>query len=291
MTIQIIKPPVMDTFISYKDIHGRMCCPPHRYSCKELLVGKKPCNANKTLIQFDLSSLPLFLTITNSTLHIFLARNDYPVTPKPLGVFQILSKWTKKKAHCIKAPLITPAPLDVITITNQDHVFVSFNITTLVQNWYTNQAVNLGVMLQMLDETTNSLIGLCSRESTDSQFWPYLKLNIKDPVVTDNCCRPIDLTLYVMANDQTNYTRPLNILLFNYSYLIVNNGIHSALVHLQVSCDSTYWQTESSVKTVVPGEMASCVPDTITKYARLCYQAQHMGQHTELTIHIQGRTY
>jgi len=290
MTIQIIKPPVMATFISYKDIHGRMCCPPHRYRSKELLVGKKTCTTNRALIQFDLSSLPLFLPITNSTLHIFLSRNDFPATPKSLGVFQILSKWIKKNTPCRKTPLIVPAPLDVIPITNQDNVFVSFNITTLVQSWYTNQAANLGIMLQMLDETTNNLIGLCSRECSDSQFWPYLKLNIKDPVVTDKCCRPIDLTLYVTAKDHVNSTRPLNILLFNYSYLIVNKGIYPALAYLQVSCDGIHWQTESSVKTIAPGQMVSCVADTITKYAQLCYQAQNTGQHTELTIYIQGRT-
>jgi len=291
MTIQIIKPPIMNTYISGSDIHKLMCSPPGRYGSRELLIGKKSSKTNRTLIQFDLSSLPLFLAITSSTLHIFLSCNEFPCTEKFLGVFQIVSKWGKRKSHCTKEPLIASAPLDVIKITNQNDVFVSLNITALVQKWYTNQSANLGLMLTMLDETTDNLIGLCSRECKDSQVWPYLKVIIKDPATPDKCCKPIDLTLHVVATDNANYTRTLNILLFNYSYLIVNNGIYPVLVHLQVSCDGTHWQTESSVKTIAPGEMVSCVPDTITKYSRLCYQAQNSNQHTELTIHIQGRTY
>lgn len=291
MTIQIIKPPLMNTYISGSDIHKLMCSPPGRYSSRELLIGKKSSKTNRALIQFDLSPLPLFLTITNSTLHIFLSCNEFPCTEKYLGVFQILSKWAKRKSHCTKEPLIASAPLDVIRITNQNTLFASMNITTLVQNWYTNQSANLGVMLQMMDESTNNLIGLCSRECEDSQFWPYLEVNIKDQALLDKCCKPIDLTLHVVAQDHANFTKPLNILLFNYSYLIVNNGIYPALAYLQVSCDGIHWQTESSVKTIVTGEMVSCVADTITKYARLCYQAQNINQHTELTIYIQGRTW
>ena len=286
MTIQIIKPPVMDTYISNRN----KCSPSCKNDCKELLVGKKSSNVNRTLIQFDLSSLPLFLTITNCSLHIFLSRNDCPDTSKYLEVFQILSKWTGRKANCTKQPLIASTPLRVTTITDQNDVFVSLNITTLVQNWYTNQSANLGIMLRMRDETADTLIGLCSKEFKDSQFWPYLEVNIKDPASPDKCCKPIDLSLQVVAKGIANYTSALNVLLFDYSYLIVNNGIYPALVHLQVSCDGTHWETQSAVKTIAHGEMVSCVPDTITKYARLCYQAQNNNQHAELTIYIQGRT-
>lgn len=291
MTIQIIKPPIMNTYISGSDIHRFMCSPPGRYSCKELLIGKKTSKANRALLQFDLSSLPLFLTITNSTLQIFISCNEFPCINKSLGVFQILSKWTKKKSHCTKEPLIASAPLDVVTITNQNDAFVSLNITALVQKWYTNQSANLGLMLKMMDESTNNLIGLCSRECENSQAWPYLTVNIMDPVLSDSCCKSLDLTFHVVAKDNQNHTRTLNVLLFNYSYMIVNNSIYPALVHLQVSCDGTHWQTESAIKTVAAGDMISCVPDTITKFSRICYQARNISQHSNLTIHIQGRTY
>lgn len=280
----------MNTYLSSSDIHKPMRSPSCRYNCEELLIGKQSSKINRALIQFDLSSLPLFLTIISSTLHIFISYNEFPCIEKSLGIFQILSKWSKRKSHYTKEPLIASTPLDVIKIKNQNNVFVSFNVTTLVQNWYTNRSANLGIMLQMMDERTNNLIELCGKECEDSQFWPYLKVNIKDSA-PDQCCKPIDLTLQVMAVDHANYTSALNILLFNYSYLIVNNGLSPALVYLQVSCDGIHWQTESSVKTIATGEMVSCVPDTITKYARLSYQAQHSAQHTALTIHIQGRTY
>lgn len=277
----------MDTFIFNSNKRSPSC----KYSHKELLVGKKSSSINRTLIQFDLSSLPLFLTITNSTLHIFLSRNDFPATPKRLGVFQILSKWVNRKASCIRQPLITSTPLCTATITNQNNTFVSLNITTIVQNWYTNQSANFGILLRMFDETDNNLIGLCSGENKNSQFWPYLEINIHNPASLDKYCKPMDLTLQVVAKDNINTTKALNLLLFNYSYLVVNNGINPALVHLQVSCDGTHWQTQSAVKTIIAGEMVACVPDTIAKYARLCYQTQHSNQQTELTIYIQGRSY
>ena len=87
------------------------------------------------------------------------------------------------------------------------------------------------------------------------------------------------------------FTLPVNILVYDYSYLVVNTGPAPATAYLQISPDSTNWETQSDTKIINPGTLLSFVPNVIAKYARLGYRSQPASPNTTLQIYLQGRSY
>lgn len=102
---------------------------------------------------------------------------------------------------------------------------------------------------------------------------------------------PLDQSVTVGTLPAVQCTVPLNVLVFDYSYLVVNIGASPALATLQASPDGATWEIQSDTKTINPGTVVSFVPDVIAKFARLCYQSQPASPNTTLQIYIQGRTY
>jgi len=306
VTLKIIKPTLLDACIYNSNKHMNWFCPRND---SMLLTGTKSETMYRTLMQFDLSLLPFCLTISNCTLNIYVSQNTFPDTAGVLGIFQILSKWDTKNVTWNDQPLISAPPVDSISVTNEDNAFLTFNVTTLVQDWYINRSANFGIMLKFLDESYGKFLAIPGRNYKNSQFWPYLELEIADlessgnpsyhspghqPATDNTLLRasvPLDVQppYSVVTQDSVQCTSPYNILLYDYSYLVVNTGANPAVAYLQVSPNTTYWQTESETKTINPGALVSFVPNTIAKYARLCYQSQQPSQSTSLTIYLQGR--
>jgi hypothetical protein len=128
-----------------------------------------------------------------------------------------------------------------------------------------------------------------SKEYPHSKFWPYLEIKFSNPS-NNSCCQPLELTMTVNTDNPILSTHPINTLLFNYTYIIVNAGSNPAIAYLQSSPDSFHWRSESAVKTINPGQTENFVPDFIAKYSRLCYQSAVDRQSTSLEIHIQGHS-
>jgi len=94
----------------------------------------------------------------------------------------------------------------------------------------------------------------------------------------------------VLALADLQFTSPIDVLVYDYSYLVVNTGTDSAVAYLQISPDGTTWETQSDTKAIDAGTLVSFVPDVIAQYARLAYQLQS-GLFTYLQIYTQGRSY
>lgn len=292
MAVLIIKPPLMHASISNNNKHIRYLNTRHTGL---LRLGTTSNNTYRILTQFDLSSLPFLATIKNSTLNIFVAQNEAAGTVGTLGIFQIFSEWNPQNVTWNKQPLISSTPLDSIPAISNDNSLLKFNITRLVQDWSTNHSANFGIMLKLLDESHRNLLVIPGKGCPDSRLWPYLELNISDQVSSDDLrmlrAVVLEQSVNVVAQNSLQCTSPINILVYDYSYLVVNTGANPAVAYLQVSPNNANWQTESATKIINPGDLVSFVPDTIAKYARLCYQSQLPMQGTSLTIYIQGRSY
>ena len=101
----------------------------------------------------------------------------------------------------------------------------------------------------------------------------------------------LDQSVTVATLDSIQCTAALNILVYDYTYLVVNvGGANAAVAYLQASPDGATWETQSATKSISPGTVVSFVPNVIAKYSRLCYQSQLSGHSTTLTIYTQGRT-
>lgn len=293
MTVKIIKPSLMDATICTGNKHAH--CLFNRKNNK-LRVGTKTNIKYRSLIQFDLSSLPFFLTITHGSLNMFVLQSELSDSSKLLGAFQILSEWSPKNATWNKQPLTNPSPIDSTSIGNEDNALLTFNITSLIQDWFTNRETNWGIMLKFLDESYYNFLTIPGKKYSDSRFWPYLELNIADQTPPEERwalrALPLENSWNVTTLDTPQYTPSINVLTYDYSYIVLNTGANPAVAYLQVSPNNTNWQPESETKTILPGTTTvSYVPSTIAKFARLCYQAQQPSHQTTLTVFAQGRSY
>ncbi len=296
MNQKIIKPPKLDALICNEDNNTHYLCP---QNTTILQTGTNFKTQYRTLLQFDLSTLPFFSTITRGTLNVFFVGED-PETTGTLGVFQVLSEWDPKTVTWSKQPLVSASPEDTIAIPNQAGTLVTFNITTLLQNWNTNRAANLGVMLKFIDESCCSLFAIAGKQHHDSRFWPYLELTFANqlshsiPIDSGKLrATPLDQPpVSVTTAPAVQFTSAFNVLVYDYSYLVVNTGANPALVFLQVGPDGVnFWENQTAITTVNPGTVVSLVPDVIAKFARVGYQSQPASPNTTLQIYLQGRTY
>ncbi len=289
MKKQIIKPPIIDTYICNKI--SRQVCPfsPKSYQHKFLAVGTRAGNVYHALLKFDLSELPYDLTILNSTLNIYLAFNDYPTVEKLVELFQILSDWNTQNVSFSSELEINPHPLVSQSINCLKNTFISFDVTSLVQGWNKNPRANFGIMLKIMQEDTNNKIYFLSRKYQNPNYWPYLEVHyLPSGSSAPSCNKPLDVRMNVTTQDSYKHTPRLCVLSCNYSCLVINEGDQPAQVYLQVSPDGKRWMTESTISAIQPKQTLFFIPDTLSKYVRLCYQSTTPGKCTTLTIYVQG---
>lgn len=282
MPIKIVKPPIKSTYISNgRQDKDAFCCP-------EFFVGNKLRHTFCSLLQFDLPQLLEGTELISGVLNLFLNGNHYLDTERTMGVFQIVSYWDEKRVKWSTQPTTIECPVACIRINDQCQTFLSLNITTLVNDWYTNRAVNFGIMLSIFEsESTNSRISFISGNAENSLYWPNLELEFHN-VAFQKCSQPLDLTIHTVSSDVIQTTKPLNLLMFDYTYNVINTGNQPAQVYLQVSADGVHWLTQSALYTLLPQECVALVPATICRYSHLCYQSLSWGNDTNLTIIIQG---
>jgi hypothetical protein len=257
---------------------------------KNLLIGSSGGEVDAlSLLQFDLSVLPDFIQITHSTLNVFLEENCFPSAEKVLEVFQVVSGWHDKRGKQKQGPIVHSIPVGKKRFSSEKTEFISLNITNLAANWYSNQAANFGILLKMGDGCLNNLIAIAGNKNRNSQLWPYIEVEFVKTAAGNNC-RVLEVTVEVTAAGKIAYTKPLNTLIFEYTYISVNTGGKAVQCFLQTSSDGIHWQTESDIKTIMPQETKAFVPDTIGKFSRMGYKTACCEDSTTLDIHIQGRS-
>jgi|GEM_PF-995856 len=259
-----------------------------------LLVGTKFESNYRAFMQFDLSSLPFFSVIRSGTLHLFVARNDFPASASSLGIFQIRSHWEPQTLTWNEQPLVSSSPVDSFEVNYQAATFLTFNVTSLLQDWFSNPSANLGLMVKFMNESSCNFLTIPGYKYPDCHFWPYLELNILDQAPLENhrmlCAIPLEQFVTVSTQPFIQFTLPANVLVYDYSYLVVNIGRSVARAYLQISPDGATWEDQSDTKVINPGTIVSFVPDVIAKYARLAYQSEPASPNTTLQIYIQGRS-
>lgn len=275
--VKVFKPPIKARIVT----NGR--CLPKQAAKKTLIVGSKK-HIYQSLVQFDISTLPLFLTILNGTLHLYLLENDWPSIEKTISVHQILSSWSKRRCLCINT-----LPIASTTFSNINHSFISFDITPLVTAWYTGSAENLGILLKLSNELTSGYVELCSNKFHNSAFWPSLEVSILEPLnPSEACCQTLDFDISVTTDDIIKTTAILNIQHFNYTYYVINTGVCSATVSLQLSPDGTNWLIDEPPRVITPGIIVPLVPNVIARFARITYQSAISHESTKLDIRVRG---
>ena len=270
-----IKPPVKN--VTLVNSRGRQ----RHLSSRILTVGCKK-QVFQSLIDFDIAVLPPCLTILRGTLNIFVLKNTcYHITPA-IDVHQIFSPWCKRKAI-----LFNSIPAASTVVTEKD-CSLTFDITSLITEWYTGDSANLGVLLQLRNQQKPGLIGFCSNRDFDSRCWPFLEVTFLETLPGENSCQTLDADESVTTGNRVRTTTKLNVQHFNYTYYVINSGSHSASVALELSPDGVNWMTDITPQIVSPEAMVTFVPGVIARFACLTFQSTAPDRHTDLKICIRG---
>lgn len=145
-----------------------------------LYIGRfaGPGDVYRSLLKFDLSTLPTLSAIQSAQLILFVDRKDVPGS-QLVTIYQTLSEWNES--------LVTwnnqPGGVSVFSgniVDGNVGSFVSFDITALVQAWYNFIVPNTGLLIQGV-ETSNALIGFASAENPNPNVTPVLIVDVREP--------------------------------------------------------------------------------------------------------------
>ncbi len=116
------------------------------------------------LVQFDLSMIPQFSTVTSATLDLYQASS--PVSPaRTHGVYKVLESWLQSGVKWNTTPSAVAAPTATQSVGPVRNVFYSFVVGGDVQAWVNDPNSNHGWLVKDQAETTgNDTIAYTSRD-------------------------------------------------------------------------------------------------------------------------------
>jgi hypothetical protein len=132
---------------------------------------------NSALVVLDLSSLPAGLTTSNvqkATLTVFVNNVS---TAGGLDVSQVLSAWSESLVTYNSRPLIS-VPFQSNVPVAAANSYVTFDITSLVQQWVTGAAANYGVEIDASAAQPATVVALDSKESMSTSHAAFADLTI-----------------------------------------------------------------------------------------------------------------
>jgi len=135
-----------------------------------LSIGNYAGQISRSFLQFDLSSLPVDVVIVDAYLKLF------PTNPGDcsISLYQVTEGWEENTITWNNQPEFLTTPEDTLTIPVIVFTWISWDITSLLQEWVDGSIDNYGIILKKDIELpmTNDLIQCYS---SDSMFDPTLR--------------------------------------------------------------------------------------------------------------------
>jgi hypothetical protein len=148
-----------------------------------------------SLLQFDLSSIPSNVIITDAKLSLFYNSNSANAGQEGENACylkKVISPWDETTVTWNTAPATTmdgAVSLSKSSSVNQD--YPDIDITNLVKDWYSNPSTNYGVMLELVNKTLYSSMKFCSSDASEFNKRPKLEI----------CYTPITLDAEIKMNN------------------------------------------------------------------------------------------
>lgn len=247
-----------------------------------IYVGRLSGSNYRSIIQFNISSIPINYSINSATLSLYIVRNDVPALAKQLYVYRILQNYDITTVTYNNQPTVYPIADGSTTITNQIGTVISIDVTTGVRNWYNGSSKNYGFLLQD-DETQNSLVGFTSANYTLNTFSPVLIVNTTKGTITIYPSETINTANTLIGSSSI----PLGT--NSGTFAIQNTGAsNKGYVTLQFSNDGTTWIDDLSpvmnLVSLEPGQSVILNTRGHMTFVRAAVQSVISGQSAQLTI-------
>jgi BclB C-terminal domain-containing protein len=156
--------------------------------CEGLYVGQSAALADtfRTLIKFDISTIPLGGSIEKASLRLFLSKDETSLA-QTLYINRLLSNFSQNTVTWNDAPEFEETLFNTPISDSNINSYIYINITDLVSGWYTETIANTGILLSTL-ETATSLMEYVGYKDGSISLWPTLLIeyNCKIAQVEDN---------------------------------------------------------------------------------------------------------
>lgn len=251
-------------------------------SSPTIYVGQLSGGNYRSIIQFDISSIPINYSINSATLSLYIIRNDVPALAKQLYVYRILQNYDINTVTYNNQPTVYPVAEGSTTITNELGTVISIDVTTAVRNWYTGLSRNYGFLLQD-DETRPSLVGFTSEHYSINTFDPVLTINLTKGTMTMYPSETINTANTLIGSSKISLGTNSG------TFAIQNTGAsNKGYVTLQLSNDGTTWIDDLSpvmnLPSLEPGQSIILNTRGHMAFVRAAVQSVINGQSAQLTI-------
>ena len=165
--------------------------------CEELYVGQSaiPSDTFRTLLKFDIRTIPLGSIIAKATLRLFLNEEESSFA-KALYINRLLSNFSQNTVTWNNAPEFKHTFFSANISDNNVNNYVYVNITELVRGWYSRTIENNGILLSTL-ETATSKMEYFGFEDGAVSLWPTVLIEytrIKAQVESTDIASDADAT-------------------------------------------------------------------------------------------------
>lgn len=134
---------------------------------------KQPGDDYRSLLKFDLSSIPPTSTICRAVLELKVFRNEVTCGIR-VQAHRLLNRWHECTVTWDSQPPVYPYPDGSEFVpAGEPPEYVCIDITTLVRGWYEGSVPNEGLVL-IGNEAENDLLAFVSTRGTYSYEWPRL---------------------------------------------------------------------------------------------------------------------
>jgi hypothetical protein len=171
--------------------------PTQNFADEDLLLGVRGRVAN--LVRFDVSSIPSGVIVQEATLNLYVWHSDNAgENPAVCAVYWVNRAWDESEATWQQATASSPwgqpgcsgEPGDrLATVMDEEPLhereqWYTWNITSAVQEWVRNPALNKGVLLQQRNVSVVGEYHIRSSEWENVSLRPYLTVRYSYPTPT-----------------------------------------------------------------------------------------------------------
>jgi len=267
--------PEFDTYVNSR-------LPDKNFSTEPLLYAGfvKTDHIYRSLIKFNLRSIPFPAYINKGMLRLFLCSDDYNFT-KCIDIHRIVSPYNGETVSYNTQPEFLLNYESSAVLHNEKPQFVQWDITELVKGWHSGRIVNYGLLLKSRSEKRPGLVSFSSLECGYSPNVPLLLLEFSNK------------DLFESTGIYTADAIPANTNVFNtfcykmVTFFVSNQGSSDVTVSVEVSPDCINWYEEQNTMTVAPGATTALVPRIFAKYTRLKFWTKSGS--TTIKVQMQGQ--